>query len=731
MFAAWRERADPWILGSVAVILLAVAGIASSLIASERQNEIADTQRQITRFVTGAEAALNRSLLGIDVMLADMGTLQQLTSGGNQNDYARTNRLLASAANQNLLVRQIALLDAAGAIVASSARGGQQTTLRLPDGFLDEVRAQTIKTLVISSPAVSFASGERVLYFARQLATPAHGAMLAVAEVQISHLAKIMAQSVEIDGLEITLERTDGQLLASVPPNEVFYGKHLLAALDLAAASTVQLSTARLSDAPALVIARPTLYRNLLIAASIPIDSALADWRQERNRVIAVALAFALLILLTSVAAVSYLARLRHTRAQVRAAKAALDQALDSMTNGFLLLDRNDKVVAWNKRYVELCPWMANAMQVGMPYRRAFELAADTVIPDSEPEKKATWINNREAIHRNAIGEHEQTFPSGTILSLIERRTPDGGTVCSYSDITEKRHIEQEIRELNVTLEDRVRGRTKELEDALTHLKIAQSELVRTEKLAALGSLVAGIAHELNTPLGNGYMAMTTLRDQMEEFRSNLTSNSLTRSAFDALLSNVDTATEIALRSLERSTSLVASFKQVAVDQASANRRHFALAEIVDHVLIVLRPTLKKTPYRIEVTIAPGIELDSFPGALEQVLTNLISNAVIHAFDGRSHGIILIQAKTIGDSDVFLRISDDGKGISDEHIASIFDPFFSTRFGQGGSGLGLHICHNAVTQILGGTIAVRSAFGEGTEFVLTLPKVAPAKKAGT
>lgn len=729
MASAWRERTDPWILGSATVFLLAVTGIAANLIATERRSELANAEQQIQHFVAGAEAALNRSLLGIDVMLADMGTLHQLPGDGRHN-AGLANRLLASAANQNLLVRQVALLDAAGTVTASSVRGGRQTTQSLPDGFLDEVRSQTIKTLVISSPAISFASGERVLYFARQVATPAHNAMFAVAEVQIQNLAKIMAQGVEIDGLEVTLERTDGQLLASVPPNEALSGKHLQSALDLAATSTVQLSTARLSNAPALVIGRPTLYRNLLIAASIPIDSALADWQQERKRIIFTALAFAVLIVLAGAAALWYLARLRQTRSLVRQAKAALDQALDSMANGFLLLDRDDRVVAWNHRYIELCPWMAGAVKVGMPYRRAFELAADTVISDSDPEKKAAWIRNRDAIHRSAVGEHEQEFPNGRILSLIERRTAGGGTVCMYFDITEKRRIEQEIRELNATLEDRVHARTKELKDTLMHLKIAQSELIRTEKLAALGSLVAGIAHELNTPLGNGFMAMTTLRDQMQNFRSNTAANGLTRGAFEALLTNIDTATEIALRSLDRSTSLVASFKQVAVDQASANRRHFNLAEIVDHVLIVLRPTMKKTPYQVELTIPSDIELDSFPGALEQVLTNLISNAVIHAFDGRPHGLIRIEAKAIRDSDVFVRISDDGKGISGEHIASIFDPFFSTRFGQGGSGLGLHISHNAMSQILGGTIAVHSVVGEGTEFVLTLPRVAPAKKAG-
>jgi signal transduction histidine kinase len=164
------------------------------------------------------------------------------------------------------------------------------------------------------------------------------------------------------------------------------------------------------------------------------------------------------------------------------------------------------------------------------------------------------------------------------------------------------------------------------------------------------------------------------------------------------------------------------------VDQASAQRRRFSLAETIDETLSVLRPTLKRTPFRIETDIPPDIELDSYPGALEQVLTNLINNAIFHGFEGRDHGLISISAERIDEDHLRLRFADDGCGMPAAMLQHVFEPFFTTKLGRGGSGLGLHIARNAVIGMLGGNVRVESSENAGLRYEITLPLVAPQRE---
>ena len=302
------------------------------------------------------------------------------------------------------------------------------------------------------------------------------------------------------------------------------------------------------------------------------------------------------------------------------------------------------------------------------------------------------------------------------------------------SDVTELRRIEGEIRALNSELEQRVERRTAELFEAnarlsttIEHLKLTQAELVRSEKLASLGALVAGIAHELNTPLGNGVMALSTLIASLRTFRKEMESG-IKRSSLDKLLEAMDAGTDIAFRNLSRAAELVASFKQVAADQSSSQRRSFMLGEVIEEIILTLRPLLKRHDVAVRVDIAEGLSMDSYPGPLGQVVTNLISNAVTHAFDGRSERRITISATAEGDEAVRITLADNGTGIPDTLLPRIFDPFVTTRMGRGGVGLGLHICHNLVIQTLGGRIAVAST-AAGTTFTLTLPLCAPGEQS--
>lgn len=299
-------------------------------------------------------------------------------------------------------------------------------------------------------------------------------------------------------------------------------------------------------------------------------------------------------------------------------------------------------------------------------------------------------------------------------------------------DITDRRRIERELQQLNAELEQRVEMRTEELrlsnqrlESTVHHLRLAQAQLVEAEKLAALGNLVAGVAHELNTPIGNGLMALSTLDERLKAFRR-IAREEMRYSDLEHFVESVDTACAISQRNLQRAATLVTSFKQVAVDQTSSQRRRFELLEVVNEVLLTLQPTLRKTPHRVEVRVPPGLTLDSYPGALGQVLTNLIANAVMHAFGARPTGTITIDARALSGQELLFSVSDDGEGIPEALQKKIFEPFFTTKLGQGGTGLGLHIVFNAVVRVLGGQVSLRSAPGQGSSFELRIPRVAPS-----
>lgn len=298
-------------------------------------------------------------------------------------------------------------------------------------------------------------------------------------------------------------------------------------------------------------------------------------------------------------------------------------------------------------------------------------------------------------------------------------------------DITEQRRIENEIRELNAELEQRVARRTGELSKAnvelaasVENLRTAQKQLVQSEKLAALGNLVAGIAHELNTPIGNAVTVASTLFDHHRQISGQLQTG-LTRSSLKAFIDTLGEAASILERNLHRAAELIGNFRQIAVDQASYQRRTFDLREAVEEVRLVMTPAIRKSPVALKNEVPEGILMDGYPGPLTQALMILVNNSLIHAFAGRDCGSIRIEASAPQSGSVQLRFSDDGAGIPAANLGRIFEPFFTTRLGQGGSGLGLHILFNLVTGLLGGRVGVNSDHGRGTEFVFDLPLSAP------
>ena len=268
-----------------------------------------------------------------------------------------------------------------------------------------------------------------------------------------------------------------------------------------------------------------------------------------------------------------------------------------------------------------------------------------------------------------------------------------------------------------------------DLSAVLDTLKQAQTNLITSEKMASLGSLVAGVAHELNTPIGNSLLTATALDDMVRKFEQHYQDGGVKRSVLEAHLADTRMACGIMTSSLRRAAELINSFKQVAVDQTSDKRRRFNLGDVIRDTHATFAAQLKRANCDTRIDCEPDLTLDSFPGSLGQVLSNLINNALLHAFEGREHNAMTITASAAGENEVVLVFQDDGVGMAPRILHQIFDPFFTTKMGQGGSGLGMNIVYNMVTGMLGGTIDIASAPGQGTTVTIRLPRIAPRRDA--
>ncbi len=266
----------------------------------------------------------------------------------------------------------------------------------------------------------------------------------------------------------------------------------------------------------------------------------------------------------------------------------------------------------------------------------------------------------------------------------------------------------------------------RELQAAMERLKKTQEQLVNTEKMASLGSLVAGVAHEINTPVGVGVTAASTLKMNTEETHDAYESGKLTNSGLNKYFNHAMQSSDIILSNLNRAADLIHSFKQVAVDQSSSEYRQFNVKDYIYEILLSLRPKLKKTRIDVEVECEDKLVIDSVPGAISQVLTNLVMNSLIHAYDDNEAGTIRICVDQ-SDGWIHLVYADDGKGMSRDSVTRVFDPFFTTKRGAGGSGLGMHIVYNLVTQQLHGQVSLSSEEGKGTTVEIDFPTTKEAR----
>ncbi|WP_296508835.1 PAS domain-containing sensor histidine kinase [Rhodoferax sp.] len=292
----------------------------------------------------------------------------------------------------------------------------------------------------------------------------------------------------------------------------------------------------------------------------------------------------------------------------------------------------------------------------------------------------------------------------------VIERNPEGRPIKIAGinlEVTQQRDAEIRIQALNASLEVQM-----------------QEALARSEARATLGTLIASVSHEMATPMGNSMMTASTLSAQAVQFDAQLAAGNLRRSELAAFVNSVKDGNTLLMRNLERAVALLKNFRQVASDQASEQRRQFDLRQCLQEVLATLAPSLKRHSHRVVLEVPEGLTMDSYPGPLGQVVINLINNAYLHAFEGIEQGEVLIAA-TADDQLITLSCTDNGQGIAEETLEKMFQPFFSTRIGRGGTGLGMSIVENLVKATMGGTLEVQSTVGKGTTVTITLPSTAP------
>lgn len=301
-------------------------------------------------------------------------------------------------------------------------------------------------------------------------------------------------------------------------------------------------------------------------------------------------------------------------------------------------------------------------------------------------------------------------------------------------DITERLQAQAALEEAKAELEEKVELRTQELTALNQELQATNLELMRTidelqktqqhlahsEKMAALGNLVAGVAHEINTPLGVGITLVSHLDQVTKELQERYQSGALRRQEFTAYLAETREAAGMLQTNLNRAAQLIRNFKQVSVDQSSEVRRRFFVKEYLDSILASLYAQIKKTKIRVTVECDEQLTLEGYPGALAQIVTNLVMNSLVHGYEPDRSGEIVVKGEVV-EGQFVLTYADDGKGIDPEVLPRIFEPFFTTNRSGGGSGLGLYILYNLVTGRLGGTVDCHSQPGQGTAFRIEIP----------
>lgn len=674
-----------------ATFALGVLGTAQSLISSGKKEALEQGRNQTERALASAESALNRTLLSVDVMLSGVEDLvRPVTSAQGKIDVVAAQDILTGLVKRNLLVRDITLLGANGHTLAGahprdvSMSAQHQIDPRWPPGFFDQVWQQSTASLVVGPATRSPVNAETVIHLAKTYVSSAGQRAVVVAEVPLQLVASVLAPSATLDGIQITVERGDGQLLASSPPSDIT--GQLVLSPPLSASQSdgqVRVGMGRPAQHEALIAVRSSLYSGVFLSSSISMQKVLERWHTEKKKTSIVTAVFLSMIALSAGLVHWHWSKLSRARQETWRSKALLDQALSSMSDGFLLCDPADKVLAWNERYVTIFPWLRDVIKRGIPFDVLVRSSVSHYLPDADPAQKEAWIARRMMAHRSQRGDFDQDIGNGMVVHAIETRMPDGGVVSVFRDITASE------REL---------ARAKAAAEAANESK--------TQFLAAM-------SHEIRTPLNavlgmNGLLLNTPLTDEQRRYVE------LIRSSGQMLLAVINDVLDISKIEAARMELEIAEFSpRVIVDEVAS--------------LLSVRAQAKGLQFQTHLSANLSGALRGDASRLRQILFNLIGNALKFTEQGQVDVTVDQQPMDDGRFMFCVAVRDTGIGIAPDALPTLFDRFTqadsSTARRYGGSGLGLAISKE-LAELMGGTLFVHSELGVGSTFELRIPLAA-------
>ncbi len=431
------------------------------------------------------------------------------------------------------------------------------------------------------------------------------------------------------------------------------------------------------------------------ISVTMPAEPIISTQQSARDQVISINFAAFTLLTITSIFLLTKFRQqwqlIQKTKEQLAASEYFLRSITDAAGDGVVTLDKDGTITFANPKAKQILGWDDQPGTIDAELdeeernkiTQSYESVAKAAIRSDTDSARLERENDGSFFHING---HQ--IPISFVASTIMEGSVIVGTVILFQDITLRKQMEK--------------------------------TLVRAETMSSLGDMVAGVAHEINTPIGVSVTAASFLATSTTDLTTAFKEDTLTQSELVDYLDTVNEATTIILPNLERAAKLIKSFKQVSADQASEAKSHIDLKEYIESVLLSLKPELKRAGLLVTVHCPDDVQMISYPGALSQVITNLVMNSKAHAFDQYEGGSLTFDIKRSGE-DIHILYSDNGKGISEEHLDDVFTPFFTTGRDKGNSGLGLHISQTLVQTVLKGSMTVSSKLNEGTQFSLIIP----------
>ena len=664
-----------------AVILLLAQTAATMMINGRaREAQIRGAQETVERISLATEASINRAFVQVDAMLAGLPAMLAPFATNGQIDTGSMNRVLRQLINQNFTYRDILLLGENGLPVATALPVSRRRRLPLPveTGFSE--LASSSGGASIGGPVQNPSTGEWSLFFARNVTIVGLGPVRAIAEVPLPSVRSLLSAAGEGSGLRTTLERDDGVLLASVPHDETRIGQQLVPFTTLPNGRAT-LAISRFNGQEVFVSRRPALYSTLVIIATIEVDAALAGWYRDRVRALAVSSVLGIVIILVALALMIILRQRGKAEDERAKARQTLESALESMSDGFVMFDADDRLIACNSRYKDFYRISAPFIQPGNTFEQIMrEGALRGQYPQAGDDIEA-FLAESKAFHLGNRPSMERLLPDGRWVLITERRTPDGGTVGIRTDITALKRAMQDLATAR---------------DAAAAAGEAKSRFL------------ARVSHELRTPL-NGVLgfAQVLLHDP--------------RLAPDQR-EQVKTLHEAGRHLLDLVNGLL-DLSKIEAGRLDLALQPVALRALLEGCSTLLAPEISRKALTFDLELDPDLPSAALldPMRTRQLLLNLLSNAVKFTPAG---GRVELRVRGLGTAQLRIEVADTGPGVPSDKRNLLFEDFVQLAPNGGadgqGTGLGLAISARLVA-LMGGSIGCAEAAGGGALFWIEIP----------